>query len=136
MKRLLILALSAFAWHADAQQLNVKLGAWEMTHKMSNLPRPIVEKECVTKADLQQFALGPDKDDDEACKAVGAPKISAAKWSTDLKCRDGGEVHAEFVAETPERISGTVIRGGGKGGPTVRLDVSGRWLGASCAGIK
>ena len=119
---------------ASAQTIAVRVGAWEMTHKGSMFPRPLVEKECITKADLEQLTKGPD-DEEEKCKFVMPPTITANKWSADKQCPDGRTVRAEFVAESTERIVGWVVSSAPKG-PSVRLDVTGRWLGASCAGIK
>lgn len=136
MKRLFILAVSGLAFPLVAQQLDVKLGAWEMTNKLSNLAKPMVDKECVTKADLQQFARCPEKDDDNGCRPVGTAKLTGKKWSSSLRCSDGSQVQAEFVAESPERITGSIVRSGAKAGPNIRIDISGRWLGASCAGIR
>ncbi|WP_428420270.1 hypothetical protein [Methylibium sp.] len=92
---------------AAAQALDLKVGAWEMTHKSAALPHPVVEKECVTKADLAQLARGPDPDDDD-----------------------------DFTAESPERVRGTIVVNPPKGGKTFNVDIAGRWHGASCSGIK
>ena len=119
----------------SAQTIAVKVGAWEMTTKGTGFPRPIVEKECLTKADIEQVAKGKD-DDDEECKFVKAPVMTASKWSAEKKCPDGRTVKMEFVAESPEKIVGTVVSNAPKGGQDMRIDVAGRWLGASCAGIK
>lgn len=122
---------------ATAQPLNVKTGAWEMTHKSAVLPRPLVEKECVTKADLAEFSSGPDKEDDDKCAYVKPPAAVGNKWSADKACKDGRKVHAEFVAESPERIRGTVVATVPQQSATpIIVETSGRWLGASCAGIK
>ena len=136
MQQALIVATLFVASLASAQPLNLKLGAWETTHKGAAFPRPMVDKECITKADLQQLAGRPDKDDDDACKLVRPATVSANKWSADRQCSDGRRVHAEFVADSPERISGSIVSTAAKGGPAMRIEVAGRWLGASCAGIK
>ena len=136
MKRILayILALAPLA--AGAQQLNLKAGAWEMTHKSAAFPRPVVERECVTMADIAQLAGGADKEDDTECRYVKPPVIVGNKWSGDRVCGEGRKVHAEFVTETPERVKGTIVSTGPKGGgQTVSIEVDGRWLGTSCAGI-
>ena len=118
-----------------AQSLEVKVGAWEMTHQGSALPRPMVEKECVTKADLAQLAHGPDKDDD-GCKLVKPPAISAKTWSADKVCEGDRKVHMAFTAETPERVRGIISVGAPNGGKATNFEVTGRWIGASCSGIK
>lgn len=133
MKLMLACILALAPWVAGAQPLNLKVGAWEMTHKGSVFPKPLVEKTCLTKTDLAQLASGPDKDDDKECKFVKPPSLTANKWAGDKVCSDGRKVHAEVVAESPERVKGTIVSAGG--GKTVSIDTSGRWLGASCAGI-
>lgn len=136
MNRIVLVFALGMQLPATAQTLAVKTGVWETTSKSSSLPRPMVDKECVTKADLAQLTNGPDKDEDEACRPVRPPTIVGNKWSADKKCPDGRTVHAEFVAETPEKVVGTIVSSATKGGPTIRLDVSSRWLGENCAGMK
>jgi hypothetical protein len=129
-----LLLFAAPAWLA-AQALNLKPGAWEITTQGSMLPRAIVEKECITKSDLAQFGSGPDKDDDASCKPVKPPSVAGNKWSTERRCADGRSVRAEFVAESPERVVGSVVASPAKGGAPMTVQINGRWLGASCAGI-
>jgi hypothetical protein len=121
---------------ASGQTLQVKTGAWETTIKSASLPRPVVAKDCVTKADVAQLTSGPDKDDDEECKLVAAPSVVGNKWTADKKCGDGRKVRAEFVAETPEKVVGTIVSTAPKGGSAIRIELSSKWLGASCAGVK
>jgi hypothetical protein len=121
---------------AAAQPLDLKVGAWEMTHKSSALPRPMVDKECLTKADLAEFARGPDKDDDDSCKLVKPPVVNGKTWSADQVCEGDRRVHAEFTVETPERVRGFIAVSAAKGGKAMNFEVAGRWIGASCAGIK
>lgn len=133
----LLLLCAAGSSPAFAQTLNVKPGAWEMSYKSAALPRAASEKECITQADIAQLAAGPDKDDDTDCKLAKPAVVSGNRWSADKTCPDGRKVRAEFVAETPERVKGTVVSSAGKGGgATMTIEISGRWLGASCAGIK
>jgi hypothetical protein len=120
---------------AAAQSLDVKLGAWEMTHKSTALPRTMVEKECVTKADVAQLAHGPDKDDDD-CKLVKPPTITGKTWSVDKVCEGYRKVHVEFTAETPERVHGVITVSAVEGSKPMNFEVAGRWTGASCSGIK
>lgn len=129
---LLLMLLPALA---QAQTLAVKTGAWETTTRSAMLPRPLIAKDCVTKADLQELANGGDRDDDESCKLVKAPTVAGNKWSADRKCADGRTVHAEFVAESAEKVTGTIVSSGGKAGP-FRVELNSRWLGAGCAGLK
>ncbi len=134
MKYSIALALLLAPFATGAQGLNLKTGAWEMTFKSSALPRPSVYKDCLTKADLAQLAAGPDKDDDGDCKYAKPPTLTGNRWSGERVCPDGRKVRAEFVAETPERVKGSIMSSGGNG-PPMNAEVAGRWLGASCAGI-
>lgn len=136
MNRIVLALALGMQLTATAQTLAVKTGVWETTRKSSSLPRPLVDKECVTKADLAQLTNGPDEDEDEACKPASAATLVGNKWSADKKCPDGRTVHAEFIAESPEKVVGTIVSSAPRGGPTIRMSVSSRWLGASCAGIK
>jgi Protein of unknown function (DUF3617) len=136
MKRSLMLLLSCASTLLLAQTLAVKQGSWETTNKSTMFPRPMVDKDCITKADLEQLTNGPDKEEDQSCKLVKAPTVSGNRWVADRKCPDGRTVHAEFVAESQEKVTGTIVSNPPKGGPPMRIDVSARWLGASCAGVK
>jgi len=136
MKRLLLTATLSVPLVAVAQVFPVKTGAWETTTRSASLPRPMVERDCVTKADLAQLTSGPDKDDDEECKLVAPPSLVGNKWAADKKCTDGRKVHAEFVAESSEKVVGTIVSSAPKGGPGIRVELSSKWLGASCAGVK
>ena len=137
MKRTLACTVALLPLAVGAQQMDLKIGAWEMTHKSATLPRPIVERECLTKADLAQLATGPDKDDDTQCKYVKPPIVTDSKWSGDKVCSDGRKVHADVVAETPERVKGTiVVTNPGGGGQSMVMETNGRWLDASCVGLK
>lgn len=133
MNRRLPLLVLAFACTAHAQQLDVKVGAWEMTTSGGPLPKPVVEKDCMTKADLAQLSAGPDKDEDADCKYDKTPTISGKTWSAEKTCAGGRKMKAEFTAETPERVKGTITIT--QGGKTSTLQVSAKWLGASCKGI-
>jgi hypothetical protein len=134
MKRAVALALLLAPMATGAQGLNMKTGAWEMSFRTSASSRPSVYKDCVTKADLAQLAAGPDKDDDGDCRYTTPPTLSGNRWSGERVCPDGRKVRSEFVAESPERVKGTIMSSGGKG-PSMNAEIAGRWLGASCAGI-
>ena len=138
MGRPWICLLALLPLTAGAQALNVKTGAWEMTHRSAALPRPLVATECVTKADLAEFSAGPGKDDDDSCSYAKPPSTRGNQWTADKVCKDGRKVRAEFVAESAERIQGTVVATlpAAGGTTTVTVETSGRWLGADCAGIK
>jgi Protein of unknown function (DUF3617) len=127
---LLVLPLMA----ATAQTLNIKPGAWEMTTKSAVLPKPVVEKECITKADIAELAAEADDDDEGDCKFVAPPIVSGKQWSAEKLCKNGRRVRASFSAESPEQVKGTIVTGDSKN--TVTVEVSAKWLGASCAGIR
>ena len=127
---LLVLPLVA----AAAQTLSIKPGAWEMTMKSAAMRKPVVEKECITKADIAEIAAEADDDDEGDCKVVAPPIVSGNQWSADKLCKNGRKVHAAFSAESPEQVRGTIVSSDSKGSVTV--EVSAKWLGASCAGIR
>jgi Protein of unknown function (DUF3617) len=120
---------------AAAQPLNIKPGAWEITTKSAALPKPVVEKECITKADIAELVAEADADDEDDCKFVKPPLVSGNKWSADKQCKNGRKVHAEFSTESPERVQGTIVSTDAKAS-MLTVDVSAKWLGASCAGIR
>lgn len=101
----------------------------------SGKPGTRVRKSCVTQQQLDQDSMiGTDDAGDCKRKVVSrsatrlvlektcpAPRAYTAKWT--------------IVARTPESLAATadlVQSGGGK----IHLDIKGRWLGNSCAGIK
>ena len=127
---LLVFPLAA----ATAQPLNIRPGAWEITMTSAALSKPVVEKECITKADIAQIADEADEDDEGDCKFVAPPIVSGNTWSADKLCKNGRKVRAAFSAESPERVQGTLVSTSNKGSVTV--EVSAKWLGASCAGIR
>ena len=136
MNRLVLALALGVQLPATAQTLVVKTGLWESTIKSASLPRPIMDKVCLTKADLAQMMSGPDKDEDEGCKQVRAPAVVGNRWSAENRCPDGRMVRAEFTAETQEKVVGTIVSSAPKGGPSMRMDLSSRWLGANCGGVK
>lgn len=133
MNRAVPLLILAVACTVHAQQLDVKAGAWEVTTSGGPLPRPSVEKECMTKADIAQFSAGPDKDEDSDCKVDKAPTITGKTWSAEKTCPGGRKMRAEFTADTPERVKGAITIT--QGGKTTTVQISAKWLGASCKGI-
>jgi hypothetical protein len=134
MNRYLIVVIAFGAGMSQAQQLDLKTGAWEVTTSGGPLPRPLVTKECVTQADLAQFSSGPDKDEDAECKYDRPPAISGKTWSADKSCPGGRKMRAEFTAETAERIRGSITILPGKSQPATAIQINGRWLTGSCKG--
>jgi hypothetical protein len=100
-------------------------------------PSTHVTKSCVTKADLDQDRV-LKSDEDEHCKKNIISK-SASKIVYEQTC-SGPEASKSTVtveAKSPESLAATMDMvqqrsGGGK----IHVDIKGKWLGASCAGIK
>ena len=67
---------------------------------------------------------------------VKPPVVNSKTWSADKVCEGDRKVHMEFTAETPERVRGFIAVSAIKGGKAMNYEVAGRWLGASCSGIK
>ena len=158
---LLILAAPALA---SAANFNVRPGAWESTTtsvvsgnlvpaaelaKMppeqrarveamlgahAGAPRRITEKSCISQADLDQDRLM--KSDAEQHCTTNVVSRSPTRLVLDRQCPQphASTAHVAFEAPSPERFTGSVdvtLADGGK----VHLDIQGRWLGASCAGL-
>ena len=147
---------------AGAEPLNAKPGAWEMTvttsgtgnvippealAKMSPERRATVEKmmaerggkantslhkSCVKKEDLDRDSFA--ESDDSGCtrKTLSrtASKIVVAMSCPGTPPREGTFT---FEAKTPESVIGTIDQQTGSG--KFHVDVAGKWLSASCAGI-
>jgi hypothetical protein len=131
------LALALLPVLANAQSMQLKLGAWEMTYKSASTPKPLVDQMCLKQSDLAQLASLPenDEDEDEDCKLVKPPTVTGTSWAGDKLCPEGRKVHAELVAESPERVKGLLTSSAPRGGTAVKMALSGRWLKASCTGL-
>jgi len=100
-------------------------------------PSTHVMKSCVTKTDLDQDRV-LKADDEEHCKKKIISK-SSSKIVYEQTC-SGHEASKSTVtveAKTPESIAASMDMvqqrsGGGK----IHVDMKGKWLGSSCAGIK
>jgi len=136
MRRTLTLACICVCSPAFAQQPALKVGAWEVTTSGGPLPRAVVAKECMTKADIAQFAAGPDKDDDADCKDSKPPVLTGKKWTTEKTCPDGRKVKAEFTADSAERVKGSVAISLPGQSKAMTVDIDAKWLSASCQGVK
>jgi Protein of unknown function (DUF3617) len=134
MRRSIVAALLWVPLVAGAQLSQLKTGTWEMTYKSAALPRPLVDKSCVTKSELAELTRGPDNDDSDGCKDARPPTMTGKTWSGDRTCNDGRKVHAEVTAESPERVTGLITSTAPKaGGQPISVEISGRWLSANCA---
>lgn len=108
-------------------------------------PRTHSTRECLTKEDLDQNLIIKQEEeeaDDEAevgdsqCKTTVVSK-SSSKLILERACTGShpSTSRSSFEAKNPEALVGSVdmVRpGSGK----VHVDIKGRWLGTSCAGIE
>ncbi len=144
---------------AGAQQMNIKVGAWDTTWTtLIDMPVPAeiaqmpperrakveaafkarqgkaktsTSRTCLTKQDLAEMA-NPKSDDDE-CRYTNVARTSSS-WKADMVCKSGRTGHAEFTALSPEQVKGAITMrmptSGGQG--SVKLDTTAKWLGADC----
>ena len=95
-------------------------------------------KSCVTKEDLEQNRIIKGEEDEEQPEC--ATKVlakSAGKLVIERSCPPprASVTRMTMEAQTPETIVANIdMERAGSG--TVHIDIKGRWLGASCAGIK
>lgn len=105
----------------------------------SGKPRTFSTKECITKEDLDQNRMIKDNEDEEEgvqCTTNVTLK-TVGKLIMDRTCPAprSSMSHITFEAPTPATITGIIdITRPGSG--KVHVDIKGRWLSASCAGIK
>jgi hypothetical protein len=150
---------------ALAGSMNVKPGAWEMTatsvtsgmsapvDATANMPsdqrammekamqayaakpRTIVTKSCVTKEDLDEDRMFKDDEGQKCTKKIISK--SANKMVIEMICSKPQASKATITTEakSPESIASSMDMMQGNGGK-IHVDVKGRWLGASCEGIK
>ncbi len=93
---------------------------------------------CVTKEDLDQNRIikGEEAEDQSECATKVLSK-SAGKLVIERSCPPprASVTHMTMEAQTPETIVANIdMERSGSG--TVHIDIKGRWLGASCSGIK
>ena len=148
-----------------ADNLDVKTGAWEMTTtivtkglampadamsgmsaeqqkqmqammQMYTKPTTTVKKSCVTKEDLDQDRM-LDTQDQEKCRQDIVSK-STTKLVVKLSCSapEPSTATMTIQATSPEAIVSSIDMVQEKTGGNVHIDMKGRWLGASCAGIE
>ena len=150
----------------QAQTLNIKTGAWETTTatQMSGMPMPAEElakmpaeqrarfekmmqaragktnthviKSCVTQKDLDQNRWSQGKDDSKCSQKIISR--SANKFVMEQTCPPPNASTSRITSEarTPENyvVSVDTQQAGAAG--KMHMDMQGRWLGSSCAGIK
>lgn len=155
---------------AQAESLNVKPGAWEMTmttvasgmklspEMSANMtpaqraqmeqmmkaregkPHTMTTPSCITKEDVSHDRIikeMEEEDDDPAQCKVKVISKSSSKLVIDQICPGPppSTGHLTIEAKTPESIVATGdknIQGSGK----AHMDIKGKWLGASCAGVE
>jgi hypothetical protein len=152
--------------YALASSFNAKPGAWEITtttltqgmmipaEALANMPpaqrariensmqarsgKPSthVTKSCVTKADLDQDRVLKSDDEEHCKKKIISKSASKIVYEQTCPAPDASRTTVKVEASTPESIAATMdmVQGGGDG--KIHVDIKGRWLGASCAGIK
>jgi Protein of unknown function (DUF3617) len=152
--------------YALADSLNVKTGAWEMTtttlmtgmpvpaEAMANMPpeqRAKIEKamqaradkpsthltkSCVTKTDLDQDRMLRSDDEEQCTRKVTSKSATKIVYEQTCAAPHASTSTVMIEAKTSESIvvSMDMVHGGASG--KVHVDIKGRWLGASCAGIE
>ena len=151
---------------AFAESFNIKTGAWEMTYtsmatgvmlppevlesmpperrakleeamkaRSSGKPRTRVHNSCITQKDLDQNRFLKGEGEGETDCEVTVLSKSATKLVMERTC-PAHEASYKFSIDvkTPESVVGTVD--GSVGSGKMHSDLKGRWLGASCEGIK
>ncbi len=159
-------ALSPFSPHIlNAESFSMKTGAWEITStpqasgplvppdvlakmppeqlaKLEQMraakPIPLTTQECVTKEDLDQNRiLKGDSDADKASQCIiKVVTKSSNKLVYERTCTSPKPSTEQVAIEAPssESLIGSIDRTSGRN--KLHVDMKGRWLGASCAGIK
>ncbi len=150
---------------AFADSFEVKTGAWELTYTSmtsgimlppemleqmpperrakleaamkarAGQPRTHVNKSCVTQKDLDQnHFIKPEGEAETEC-VVKVLSKSATKLVMERTCPAAEATYKISIdVKTPENVVGTVDGSVGQG--KMHSDLKGRWLGASCDGIK
>jgi hypothetical protein len=148
-----------------AAALNTKTGAWEMTTttvrtgsmipadvlaKMSPEQRAKMEaamtaragqnkthvhQHCVTQADLDQSRMLESDDDAKCSRKIISSSSSKLVLERQCPAPHASKVHMTMESASSDRIVASIDVTQGTNGK-VHMDIKGRWLGASCAGIK
>lgn len=152
--------------YALAAPLNAKTGAWEMTTTVltTGMPAPAetlakmppeqrakiekmmqaragkpsirVTKNCVTQEKLDQDRIIKSDDEGQCKKKIISKSANKIVFEQTCGAPRASTSTVALEAKTPESIvaSMDMVQGGASG--KVHVDIKGRWLGASCAGIK
>jgi hypothetical protein len=153
------LALVALPLVSHAETMDIKTGAWEVTTStaMSGMPipkeamakmspeqrarmeasmaaragagKPHISRSCVTREDIDRGQL--TRGDEPNCKRKVITQ-NARHLEMEQVCTgpEPSKSHFKFDATSNERYTGSIdmTRGDGK----VHVDMSGRWIGATC----
>lgn len=154
------LAALALAPLAHAESFDIKTGAWEVTMStaMSGMPVPkdTLDKmspeqrakmqaamaaragkdstrtttTCVTKQDLDRGQIMKSEDAHCTRKVLAQ---TASRYEMDETCTgpEPSKTHTRFDAKSSESYTAVMDRTQGEGGK-LHVDMSGRWLGATC----
>ena len=100
-------------------------------------PITITQKTCVSQKDLDQDRIIHAVKDDSHCSRKILSK-SATRLVIEQACPEPRASTAQMTIEatTPENLTATIdmVRADAKG--KIHLDITGRWLGASCEGLQ
>lgn len=160
----LTLVLATPLWSLAAG-LNTKTGAWEMTTtttrsgmlipaealaKMSAEQRARIEatmkaragqnkthvhQHCVTQADLDQNRMLESDEDAKCSRKVISSSASKLVMERQCPAPHASKVRMTMESTSPDKIVASIDVTQGSNGK-MHMDIKGRWLSASCAGIK
>lgn len=131
----LALALAATGMAlAAAPVLGMKPGAWEVavTMDMGGKPHKDVVKVCYTAQEIQKNNVFGGMDEGCTQRIVAA---TSTLQKISLQCEEGRSGSASFSLAAPTQFKAVVDTQGG-GQAKSHIEQSGRWIGASCAGIE
>ena len=102
----------------------------------SGKPATHSSKTCVTKEDLDQNRIIKEEDEDEPGCATKVVSKSSRKMILERSCPSPRPSTSRITmeAKTPETLAATIDMDR-TGSGTVHIEIQGRWLGTSCAGI-
>jgi hypothetical protein len=158
---MLVLPLYGFA-----DSFNVKTGAWEMTtttmstgnlipaevlarmppeqrakieqamQARSGKPTTHVDRHCVTKEDLDQDRLFKSGNESQCSRKIVTKSATRVVLEQTCGTPRTSTATVTVQAQTPESVTTVVDVVQTSGGGKMHLEARGRWLGASCVGIK
>lgn len=148
-----------------AASLNTRTGAWEMTTTTATAGVPIpadalakmpaeqrakleaamkaragrnnthVYQTCVTQADLDQNRMLKSDDDDKCSRKIVSSSPGKVIMEGVCPAPHASTSRVTIESTSPDRVVASMDVMQGSNGK-IHVDVKGRWLGASCAGIK